>query len=71
MSKGENDQAPKTKVIEYKIATRCFRCNYMDSIYNKHEFTTGEPQERSVMWRCTKCDQDNLFHYTVGKKTVV
>lgn len=65
-----DDQAPTTtttKVIQYKIGTICHRCNYRDSIYNKHEYTEGVPQERSVMWRCSKCDQDNIFHYTVGK----
>lgn len=70
MSEEENqDQAPlKTiKVIEYKIGTRCARCGYKDSIYNKHEYTVGEPQERTVMWRCMKCDKDQIFRYTVGK----
>lgn len=75
MSNSE-DQAPseeenKTRVIEYKIGTLCARCGYKDSIYNKHEYTKGEPQSRSVMWRCMKCDQDNIFHYTVGKEQVV
>lgn len=69
MSNQEGDQAPpKTRVIEYKIGTTCARCGYKDSIYNKHEFTTGVPQERSIMWRCMKCDNSNIFHYTVGKE---
>lgn len=67
-SNSNEDQAPETRVIEYKIGTKCANCGYFDSIYNKHEYTKGQPQERSLMFRCLKCDFDNIFHYTVGKK---
>lgn len=65
-----SDQAPPTtRVIEYKIGTRCAKCNYYDTIYNKHEYTTGIPQERSLVWACQKCDFHNIYHYTVGGET--
>jgi RNase P subunit RPR2 len=69
MSDLSGDQAPVTKTIEYKIMTKCSRCGYRDSIYNKHEFTVGEPQNRNVMWVCMRCDKQQMFKYTVGKKS--
>lgn len=63
-----SEEPETTKTIEYKIVATCARCGYKDSLYNKHSYTKGVPQERTLMWRCMKCDKNNMFKYTVGKE---